>query len=199
VNSISGGSPQVGTITADGIYMAPADLPPGGTIQVTAKSHADRTKSSSAGVTVSSDVAISVFPVSSAVELGSTQSFHASITSSDRPDSTVRWSLSGSACPAACGTIDDNGNYTAPQILPGAAIVNFTATSAADPSRQSSASITPSPETSRCKLGDAIAPSDVSNALVTLCRNATTDPGWPPLQGCVVTNVDTAFTTGTRP
>ena len=42
-------------------------------------------------------------------------------------------------------------------------------------------------------LGGAVAPSEVSNALVTLCRNATTDPGWPPLQGCVVPNVDTAF------
>jgi uncharacterized protein YjdB len=38
VDSISGGSPQVGTITADGVHMAPAVLPPGGTIQVTATS-----------------------------------------------------------------------------------------------------------------------------------------------------------------
>ena len=67
VNSISGGSAQVGTITADGVYMAPADLPPGGTIQVTATSHADSTKSSSASVTISSDVGISVSPASSAV------------------------------------------------------------------------------------------------------------------------------------
>jgi hypothetical protein len=44
-------------------------------------------------------------------------------------------------------------------------------------------------------LGGAVAPSEVSNALVTLCRNATTDPGWPPLQGGVVPSVDTAFTT----
>lgn len=48
-------------------------------------------------------------------------------------------------------------------------------------------------------LGGAVAPSEVSNALVALCQNATTDPGWPPLQGCVVPNVDTAFTTRTRP
>jgi Matrixin len=48
-------------------------------------------------------------------------------------------------------------------------------------------------------LDGAVAPSEVSNALVTLCRNATTDPGWPPLQGCVVPQVDTAFTTRTRP
>ena len=97
VNSISGGSPQVGTITADGVYMAPADLPPGGTIQVTATSHADSTKSSSASVTVSSDVGISVSPASSAVELGSTQGFHASIISGGHPDTTVHWSLSGRA------------------------------------------------------------------------------------------------------
>jgi hypothetical protein len=75
VNSISGGSPQVGLLTADGIYMAPADLLAGETIQVTATSHADRSKSSSANVTISSDVTVSVTPVSSAVELGSTQSF----------------------------------------------------------------------------------------------------------------------------
>jgi hypothetical protein len=48
-------------------------------------------------------------------------------------------------------------------------------------------------------LDGAVAPSEVSNALVSLCRNATTDPGWPPLQGCVVPPVDTAFTTSTRP
>ncbi len=48
-------------------------------------------------------------------------------------------------------------------------------------------------------LDGAVAPSEVSNALVTLCRNATTDPGWPPMQGCVVPSVDTAFTTRTRP
>ena len=48
-------------------------------------------------------------------------------------------------------------------------------------------------------LDGAVAPSEVTNALVTLCRNATTDPGWPPLQGCVVPQVDTAFTTRTHP
>jgi hypothetical protein len=31
VNAISGGSAQVGLITADGVYAAPTDLPPGGT------------------------------------------------------------------------------------------------------------------------------------------------------------------------
>jgi hypothetical protein len=48
-------------------------------------------------------------------------------------------------------------------------------------------------------LDGAVAPSEVSNALVTLCRNATTDLGWPPLQSCVVPSVDTAFATRTWP
>lgn len=48
-------------------------------------------------------------------------------------------------------------------------------------------------------LDGAVAPAEVSNALVTLCRNATTDPGWPPLQGCVAPPVDTEFTSRSLP
>jgi hypothetical protein len=48
-------------------------------------------------------------------------------------------------------------------------------------------------------LDGAVAPSEVSNALVTLCRNSTTDPGWLAAQGCVVPPVNQQFTTRTRP
>ena len=48
-------------------------------------------------------------------------------------------------------------------------------------------------------LDNTVSPSQVSPAIVSLCRNPTTDPGWPPLQGCVVPGVDTSFTTRTRP
>ncbi len=48
-------------------------------------------------------------------------------------------------------------------------------------------------------LNGAADPSQLSNATATICRNATTDPGWPPLQGCVVPAVDISFTTRTRP
>jgi hypothetical protein len=48
-------------------------------------------------------------------------------------------------------------------------------------------------------LDGAVAPADVSDALVSLCRNSSTDPGWPPLQGCVVPPADTSFTTAVRP
>jgi hypothetical protein len=48
-------------------------------------------------------------------------------------------------------------------------------------------------------LNGAVDSSRISNAIVPLCRNATTDAGWPPLQGCVVPTVGTSFTTRTRP
>src|SRR5208283_524192 len=119
VNGVTGGSPQAGTISADGVYTAPADLPQGGTVQVTATSHADTSKFATASVTISSDIAVSISPGTASVELGAAQTFHASISSNGKPDPTIRWNLSGSACPSACGTVDANGNYTAPQILPG--------------------------------------------------------------------------------
>ena len=142
VNGIAGGSPQVGTISPDGLFTAPADLPTGGKVQITATSHADPSKSSTSGLTISSDISVALSPGSSSVELGALQSFQASITSSGKPDPAIRWSLSGPACPNNCGSVDPNGNYTAPAILPSAASVTLTATSIADPSKQNSAPLT---------------------------------------------------------
>jgi hypothetical protein len=141
VNGITGGSPQAGTISADGVYTAPADLPQGGTVQVTATSHADSSKFATVSVTISSDITVSISPATASVELGAAQAFHASISSNGKPDPAIRWSLSGSSCPNSCGSVDATGNYTAPQILPGNASVTLTAASAADPSKQNSANV----------------------------------------------------------
>lgn len=138
VNGIIGGSSQAGTISADGVYAAPSDLPAGGTVQVTAISHADSSKS----VTVISDVSVVLAQSTASVELGTTQAFQASIQSQGRPDTAVRWSLVGPSCPNACGYVNTNGNYTAPQILPSAANVRLTATSVADSSKQSNVNLT---------------------------------------------------------
>jgi Matrixin len=48
-------------------------------------------------------------------------------------------------------------------------------------------------------LNGAVSPSEVTNALVTLCRNANTDPGWPALQSCVVPSTNTEFATRMLP
>lgn len=49
------------------------------------------------------------------------------------------------------------------------------------------------------RLDNTVYPSLVSPAIASLCRNPTTDAGWPPLQACVVPTVNTSFTTRTRP
>jgi hypothetical protein len=48
-------------------------------------------------------------------------------------------------------------------------------------------------------LNGAADPSSFVDATATLCRNVSTDAGWPPLQGCVVPAVDITFTTRTSP
>jgi matrixin len=48
-------------------------------------------------------------------------------------------------------------------------------------------------------LNGAANPSQFNNGMMSLCRNTTTDAGWPPLQACVVPAVDISFTTRTRP
>jgi hypothetical protein len=46
-------------------------------------------------------------------------------------------------------------------------------------------------------LNGAVDPSEISNATASLCRNSTSDPGWPSLQGCVAPPV--SFTVRTQP
>jgi hypothetical protein len=48
-------------------------------------------------------------------------------------------------------------------------------------------------------LNGAVAPAQISPAILALCRNASTDAGWPPLQSCVVPDANISFTTRTRP
>lgn len=142
VNGIAGGSSPVGTISAVGVYTAPADLPSPVAVQITATSNVDATKSGSASVTITSDITLALTPNPASLELGATQTFQVSVTSSGRPDTTVRWSLSGGACPTACGTVDSSGRFTAPGILPSPASVTLTAQSVADPSKQISVTVT---------------------------------------------------------
>jgi hypothetical protein len=142
VNGVPGGNAAVGTITVAGVYTAPVDLPASTLVQVMATSVADATKSATANVTIGSDVQVSIGTSAASVELGATRSFRASIASGGHPDPAIRWTLSGAACPAACGAVDASGNFTAPQILPSPATVTLTARSVADPSREASATVT---------------------------------------------------------
>lgn len=177
VNGVAGGSTATGTITAAGVYTAPADLPSLVIVQVTATSAADSTKSATAQVTLASDIAIAIAPPSASVELGALQAFHATINSSGHPDTTVRWSLSGPACPTACGSVDLAGNYTAPAILPSAVNATLSAQSVADPSKQASAAIT---ITSSFTLQITAPQSVPAGATATVVATMTPVPGSNP-------------------
>jgi hypothetical protein len=48
-------------------------------------------------------------------------------------------------------------------------------------------------------LNGAVDPLQIGNGLQTLCRNATTDAGWPVQMSCVVPDTNTQFTVRTRP
>lgn len=141
VNGIPGGNAAAGTITPAGVYNAPVDLPSPATVQVTATSHADATKSATAAVTITSDITLALAPNPASVELGATQAFQATVTSSGHPDTAVRWSVSGASCTSGCGAVDASGNYTAPRTLPSPASVTLTAESVADPAKQVSAAV----------------------------------------------------------
>jgi len=47
-------------------------------------------------------------------------------------------------------------------------------------------------------LNGVVDPSTVANATATVCRNVSTDPGWPAPSSCVVPSVDTNFTVRIR-
>lgn len=48
-------------------------------------------------------------------------------------------------------------------------------------------------------LNGAVDPSQIGNAVTSLCRNSSTDGGWPILQSCVMPAANTSFTVRTRP
>jgi TonB family protein len=77
---------------------------------------------------------VSVLPPSAEVAAGAKRQFSATIPGAR--NSTVKWSVSGPGCAASeCGTISDDGLYTAPGTVPNPSIVTVKAVSATDPTK----------------------------------------------------------------
>jgi hypothetical protein len=86
-------------------------------------------------------IRVTLTPAAASVHLMLSVQFTATVHNAT--NGAVAWSLSGSGCSgASCGTISDTGLYTAPVILPDPATVTVKATSAADPAKSASATIT---------------------------------------------------------
>ena len=130
-----------GTISTSGLYTAPATVPSPAQVSVIATSVADTTKSSTATVTVIPPVSVSISPATAQVRVNTQQQFTATV--SNTANTAVTWSVTGSGCTgAACGTISTSGLYTAPATVPSPALVSVTATSIADPTKSSAATVT---------------------------------------------------------
>ena len=141
------GTSSCGTLTANGLYTAPASVPTSPQVTVIATSVADPAISGSAVVTVAPPVAVSVSPVTARVTAGTQMQFTATVTGTT--NTAVSWSLAGSGCSgAACGTISTAGLYTAPSTVPNPPQVSVTATSVADATKSGTASLTIVPSVS---------------------------------------------------
>ncbi len=143
VNNVTGGSATLGTISATGLYTAPASVPSPAGVTISAVSQADSTKSASAIATVTAPpvVTVSLSPATATVVSGATQQFTATVTGST--NTAVTWSISGTGCTgAACGAISANGLYTAPAVVPNPNTVTVSAASQADGKKSATSTVT---------------------------------------------------------
>jgi hypothetical protein len=157
VNGISGGDSVVGTIVATALagasYTAPANLPATNLVTI----HATEGGSIlSATITIVSNVAVSVSPVSASIATAQRVTLMPTVTNT--ADTSVTWSVNGiangnatvgqicllasSPCIAPSGASPAGVDYLAPPTAPTANPVAVTATSVADTSKSASALIT---------------------------------------------------------
>ncbi len=129
---------SVGSISASGLYSAPASIASSQTITVTATSVADNTKSASATVTLV-QVAVSLSPATSSLSGGQTQQFTPTVTGT--ANTSVNWTIN----PSNVGSISSAGLYTAPALIGSPQTVTVTATSVADNTKLGTATITLNP------------------------------------------------------
>lgn len=114
-----------GSITSAGVYTAPASVPSPAQVSVTASSSGF---SATAVVTITAAQGVGVNPAAASVAAGSKTAFTASTNGS--PVTTgVTWEVNGTAGgDGVHGTIDANGNYTAPLTPPPGGSTVITAT-----------------------------------------------------------------------
>ena len=147
INGVLGGNTDFGTISATGLYTAPATAPQGGQVIIAATSVADPSVSEGMTITLTppqapggngagSSVTLALSGAIT-VTLGTSAQYTATIAGSG--NTGVTWSINGIAGGSSTlGTISARGLYTAPAKQPSSSKVTITATSAADPSVSSS-------------------------------------------------------------
>jgi len=139
-----------GTITTGGVFTAPGILPQTNAthdVIVTATSVADPTKFATLTLRVVANFGFTInSPPGNAIDNATQFQFVGTFTPvpGSAPSQSVDWSVSGTGCAGtACGTIDQTGLYTAPNLAPSPPQVTITAIPLADPSKgQTSPAVT---------------------------------------------------------
>jgi len=172
-----------GSIDNQGNYTAPQVT---GTYHVIATSVADSTQSATVTITVP-PVSVTVSPDPATVFLGATLAFTATVTATNP---AVTWTVQEGA---AGGSIDGQGNYTAPQVI---GTYHVIATSLADKSKSGSATITVPPvAVSISPTADTLGPNSQRTFVATVTGTANTTVTWTITEGAAGgTVVDGSYT-----
>ncbi len=149
--SVSCDGAECGTITAAGLYSAPATITSEMTVTVKATAHCDHTKWDTASVQLTVPVlSVRITPsTNQSIGVGTEVNFTAEVQN-DPNNAGVTWSL-GAGCTAACGPLSNitstSATFTAPATVPNPATVPLTATSVTDSAKSASVvmTITPGP------------------------------------------------------
>lgn len=148
VNGVKSGNASDGTVSSSGQYTAPASVPSGGVVSLTAVSAADTTKSAAASVTLVASgqpVNVTISPTSASVRGDATQQFTAKVSGTS--NTSVNWLVNGTKGGGSTnGMISSTGVYTAPA-CPASSTATITAQSAYQTSASANAvvSLTPAP------------------------------------------------------
>ena len=123
-------------------FAAPPSVPNPASMTLIATSVADSGKTSSATITITAPITVSLVPGSATLNVGKTQQFNATVQN-DAQNQGVAWKVNGAAGgDATHGTISSSGLYTAPSAVPAPSSVTVAAVSIADSSRSASSSVT---------------------------------------------------------
>lgn len=125
-----------GTLSASGLYTAPATIDSQQTVTITANTLGASSASVSATVTLMPPVTISVTPAASVIAGGQQRQFVANVANAS--NTAVTWTIPT----PGMGTIDASGLYSAPASVTTQQTVYVTATSMVDTNQSASATIT---------------------------------------------------------
>ena len=163
-----------GSIDINGLYTAPTTVPTAGTATVTATSQADTTKSGTASANLVAD-AVTVLPTNAQIPASATMQFSATVTNVNQ---SVTWSVTGG------GSIDQNGNYTAPAAIPAQATIMVTATSAADTAKSNTISATLLPDSITAQaINSTVLPGMTDQFVANVTNDATSAVTWSVVSG----------------